>query len=133
MIAHQTPAMRPRAESVGQQIPESADWLARVRDGDPVACRRFVGEHAPRMYSIARRFLRCEHDSADVVQEAFGSAFRSLGSFGGKSAVSTWLYRIVVNACLMKLRAKSRQRTASVDELPPVFDANGRHAQPIAR
>lgn len=121
------------SDSSAEQRAESAEWLTRLRSGDPIACRKLVNDEAPRMLSIARRFLDCEHDSADAVQDAFGSAFRSLDSFGGNSTVSTWLYRIVVNACLMKLRAKSRRRTTSLDEMLPAFDDGGRHAATVGR
>jgi RNA polymerase sigma-70 factor (ECF subfamily) len=72
--------------------------------------------------------LRCEHDSDDAVQEAFISAFRSMGGFAGGSKLSTWLHRIVVNVCLMKLRARRPRREASIEPLLPQFDEHGHHA-----
>ena len=62
-------------------------------------------------YNVAYRMLRNVEDAEDAVQEAFISAYRSFASFKGQSKVSTWLYRIVVNACLMKIRKeKSRSK-----------------------
>ena len=62
-------------------------------------------------YNIALRMLRNTADAEDAVQEAFISAFRAFPNFRGQSKVSTWLYRIVVNACLMKIRkVKSRAK-----------------------
>ena len=55
-------------------------------------------------YNIALRMLRNTADAEDAVQEAFISAYRAFPKFKGQSKVSTWLYRIVVNACLMKIR-----------------------------
>ena len=55
-------------------------------------------------YNIALRMLRNPADAEDAVQEAFISAYRASPKFKGQSKVSTWLYRIVVNACLMKIR-----------------------------
>ncbi len=55
-------------------------------------------------YNIALRMLRNAADAEDAVQEAFISAYRAFPKFKGQSKVSTWLYRIVVNACLMKIR-----------------------------
>lgn len=107
--------------------------LEKVRAADPAACEAFVRRHMPRMLAIARRYFRCEHDRADVVQDAFVSAFRAMGSFAGDADIATWLYRIVVNACLMKLRAKSRRPAASIEELLPTFDETGHHAQSISR
>src|SRR5262249_33581127 len=75
-------------------------------------------------------FLRTEEDSADAVQDAFLSAFRSLGGFEGNSALGTWLHRIVVNVCLMRLRARSRGREVRIDLLP-TFDESGHHSRPV--
>ena len=55
-------------------------------------------------YNIALRMLRITADAEDAVQEAFISAYRAFPKFKGQSKASTWLYRIVVNACLMKIR-----------------------------
>ncbi len=55
-------------------------------------------------YNIALRMLRNTADAEDAVQEAFISAYRAFPKFKGQSKVSTWLHRIVVNACLMKIR-----------------------------
>ena len=55
-------------------------------------------------YNIAFRMLRNAADAEDAVQEAFVSAYRAFPSFQGRCKASTWLYRIVVNTCLMKIR-----------------------------
>ena len=70
-----------------------------------------VENYAGFAYNVAYRMLRNVDDAEDAVQEAFISAYRSFSSFKGQSKVSTWLYRIVVNACLMKIRKeKSRAK-----------------------
>jgi RNA polymerase sigma-70 factor (ECF subfamily) len=84
------------------------------------------------MLAVARRFLRQEEDSADAVQDAFLAAFRSLENFEGNSTLGTWLHRIIVNSCLMKLRAQSRCRAVPIDDLLPTFDEVGRHTEPVA-
>ena len=111
--------------------PDDAALLARVRAGDERACEALVRRHGGRMLAVARRFLRTEEDSADAVQDAFLSAFRSLDGFEGNSALGTWLHRIVVNVCLMRLRARSRSREVGIDGLLPVFDETGHHGRPV--
>jgi RNA polymerase sigma-70 factor (ECF subfamily) len=108
-----------------------AQLLADVRAGDEAASAALVRKHGGRMLAVARRFLRCEEDSADAVQDAFLSAFRSLAHFEGNSTLGTWLHRIVVNACLMKLRAQSRSRQVPIDDLLPTFDETGHHTRPV--
>ena len=68
-----------------------------------------VEAHSSMAYNIALRMLRNTADAEDAVQEAFISAYRAFPKFKGQSKVSTWLYRIVVNACLMKIRKDKNQ------------------------
>ena len=75
------------------------------------AFSQVVEDYADFAYNVAFRMLRNTEDAEDAVQEAFISAYRSFHRFKGESKVSTWLYRIVVNACLMKIRKeKSRSK-----------------------
>jgi RNA polymerase sigma-70 factor (ECF subfamily) len=110
---------------------DNVELLARVRAGDEFACEALVRQHGGRMLAVARRFLRSEEDSADAVQDAFLAAFRSLQGFEGNSALGTWLHRIVVNVCLMKLRSRSRSREVRIDDLLPSFDETGHHKSPV--
>jgi RNA polymerase sigma-70 factor (ECF subfamily) len=111
--------------------PDDVALLERIRAGDEQACEALVRQHGGRMLAVARRFLRTEEDSADAVQDAFLSAFRSLEGFERNSALGTWLHRIVVNVCLMRLRARSRSREVRIDDLLPTFDATGHHSHPV--
>lgn len=108
------------------------DLLSQLRRGDEDAYTRFVREYTGRMLAVARRFLHNEDDAADAVQDAFLSAFKALGRFEGNSSLGTWLHRIVVNTCLMKLRSKSRRRAYSIEDLLPTFDETGHHVQSVA-
>jgi RNA polymerase sigma-70 factor, ECF subfamily len=91
--------------------------------------RRFGGQ----LLATSRRFLRDEADCADAVQETFLAAFRAIDKFEGNSALGTWLHRIMVNVCLMKLRARTRRSEVSIDALLPTFDASGHHANAVRR
>ena len=99
--------------------------VARLRAGDESAFETLVRVHGGRLLAVARRFFTDEQDARDVVQEACLAAFRSVASFDGRAQLSTWLHRIVVNAALMKLRARRRRREEPIDELLPRFDADG--------
>jgi RNA polymerase sigma-70 factor (ECF subfamily) len=101
---------------------DDAALLGRVRGGDQAACEKLVCRHGGRMLVVARRFLRSEEDSADAVQDAFLAAFRALDTFEGHSSLGTWLHRIVVNTCLMRLRARARHRLVPLDDLLPACD-----------
>jgi RNA polymerase sigma-70 factor (ECF subfamily) len=77
------------------------------------------------MMICARRILHCEAESADAVQDAFLSAFRAIGSFEGNARLGTWLHRIVVNACLARLRARRRRRAVPLDDRLPASKESG--------
>ena len=101
------------------------ELLGKLREGDEFACEVLVREHGGRLLSVARRYLKSEEDARDAVQEGFVAAFRAIGRFEGGSSLSTWLHRIVINACLMKLRSARRRPEASIDDLLPKFDETG--------
>jgi len=99
--------------------------LDRLRVGDRAAFTRLVEQHGPRMLSLARGLLRSEHDAEDALQDAFLSASKAIGSFDGRSQLSTWLHRIIINACLMRWRAAARHPEQSIESLLPTFLPDG--------
>lgn len=107
-----------------------AALLARLRAREPQAFETLVRTQAARLLRVARRFLRDEEDARDAVQDAFVSAFRSIDRFAAGSTLATWLHRIVVNACLMKLRTMRRHPEEAIDDLLPHFAEDGHQAEP---
>lgn len=83
--------------------------------GDSEAFTILISRHRDRLWAVALRTVRHREDAADALQDALISAFRRASSFRGQSAVTTWLHRIVVNACLDKLR---RNKVRAADPLP---------------
>jgi RNA polymerase sigma-70 factor (ECF subfamily) len=97
-----------------------AELVARLRAGDEEAYETLFRTHARAMLAVARRFFGDTDEAADAAQDAFVSAFRAMGSFAGNARIGTWLHRIAVNACLMKLRGRKRSRHVPLDDpLPP--------------
>ena len=90
-------------------------------DGHGTAFGELFRRHKDRMWAVALRTVRDPELAADCVQDAFIAAFRRAGSFRGEAAVTTWLHRIVVNACFDRLR---RRRPTS--ELPE-YELADRH------
>ena len=114
----------------GATLPDESALLERLRRGDDDAFEELVRAYGGRMLAVARRFLPGEEDARDAVQDAFLSAFRSIGRFEGQARLSTWLHRIVVNAALMKLRTRRRKPEQSIEELLPGFLEDGHLARP---
>lgn len=86
---------------------------SQKRIEDPGATTDFdhiVEEHSVFVYNVAFRMMGNPQDAEDVAQEAFISAYRAFGRFRGDSKVTTWLYRITVNAALMRLRKERKAR-----------------------
>lgn len=104
---------------------DEAALIARLRAKDDDAFALLVRSYAGRLLSVARRFLNSEEDARDAVQDAFVSAFRSIGNFKAGSSLATWLHRIVVNSALMRLRSKRRHPEEELDELLPKFQTDG--------
>jgi RNA polymerase sigma-70 factor (ECF subfamily) len=73
--------------------------------GDASAFSVLVTRHQDRLWAIALRTMRNPEEAADALQDAYISAFRRAGTFRGDSLVTTWLHRIVVNACLDRIRS----------------------------
>jgi RNA polymerase sigma-70 factor (ECF subfamily) len=84
-----------------------AELLKLHVNGDAEAFGELFLRHRDRLWAVAVRTLSDPEDAADALQEAMISAFRRAGSFRGESAVTTWLHRIVVNACLDRMRRRS--------------------------
>ncbi|HET6625184.1 MAG TPA: RNA polymerase sigma factor SigM [Nocardioidaceae bacterium] len=92
--------------------------------GDPDAFGTLFARHRDRLWAVALRTTGDPEEAADALQDAMISAFRRAGSFRGEAAVTTWLHRIVVNACLDRLR---RRRVRSADALPDEPDHDAGH------
>jgi RNA polymerase sigma-70 factor (ECF subfamily) len=107
--------------------------LERLRRGDQEAFTELVEGNTARLLAVAQRILRNEHDARDAVQEAFLMAFKGLPAFNGSAKLSTWLHRIAVNACLMRLRRRKHRAEASIDDLLPRFDESGHWADAPGR
>ncbi|MFF7675540.1 RNA polymerase sigma factor SigM [Actinacidiphila glaucinigra] len=102
-------------QGTGGEISDS-DLLARHVAGDPNAFGELVRRHRDRLWAVALRTLGDREEAADAVQDALVSAFRSAHTFRGQSAVTTWLHRITVNACLDRARKAASRRTAAVTD-----------------
>jgi len=86
-----------------------ADLVARALRREGAAFRIIMTRYNQRLYRLARGIVGRASEAEDVVQEAYVHAFRSLETFRGDSALSTWLSRIVINEALGRLRKQKRE------------------------
>ncbi|MBL0871576.1 MAG: sigma-70 family RNA polymerase sigma factor [Phycisphaerales bacterium] len=127
--------MTPRAQAepvlggvglgVSGEAEVEASLVERLRAKDPDAYVELLKLLGGRMLAVARRMLNNEEDARDAVQEAMLACCKHIDTFDGRSQVGTWLHRIVVNACLMKRRSRSRRPERSIEDLLPTFVEDG--------
>jgi RNA polymerase sigma-70 factor, ECF subfamily len=96
-----------------------SELITESRNGNSEAMDELFRRHYPVCLKLARRILPTGDESSDAVQSAYLSAFRSIESFRGDSTFKTWITRIVINQCLMRLRdSVHSRRCVSLDDLP---------------
>ena len=96
-------------------VADDGALLAAHVSGDPNAFGTLFARHRDRLWAVALRTAGDPEEAADALQDALISAFRRADSYRGDAAVTTWLHRIVVNACLDRLR---RRKVRLADSLP---------------
>jgi RNA polymerase sigma-70 factor, ECF subfamily len=105
----------PVRENAGRDDSERS-LVQRAQSGDEQAFATLFQLHKKRVYSVCLQMTKDVADAEDLTQEAFLQVFRSVNSFRGDSAFSTWLYRVAVNTVLMKLRRRKTPPILSLDE-----------------
>ena len=95
---------------------EERAWLDRCAVGDERAIRWVLNRYRDRVVRLAAHVLHNPREAEDVAQEAFVKAFRQIGQFRGESGFYAWLYRIVINLCLDRLRRKCMTAETPLEE-----------------
>jgi RNA polymerase sigma-70 factor (ECF subfamily) len=118
-----TAALRPAAAmGVNVSVPDArADLLTRARSGDTAAFRELYAQHH-RQVASQLAFLVPRSDLEDVLQDVFVEVYRSLKRFEGRSAFTTWLYRLTVHVAMKARRKHTRSRLDIVEDLPDSAD-----------
>ena len=100
-------------------IQQDTDILIRCKQGDVAAFGILVDKHQNYAYTLAFRLLCNEEDARDAVQESFVRVWRHISKYNFRAKFTTWLYRIVTNICLDKIKARSRAKNVlpySIDD-----------------
>ena len=99
----------------------------RVQGGDGAAFEELVAATHRSTFTLAFRLTGNEHDAADVVQEAYLRAFRSIHGFRGEASFHTWLYRITANCASSYLGKRSRDRHEELRDDAVLVDVREEH------
>ncbi|MFH1570239.1 MAG: RNA polymerase sigma factor [Gemmatimonadota bacterium] len=92
------------------------ELVRRCRDGDKTAYEALCRQHGPRLMQVAESLLGNRQDAEDAVQQAFVRLYEQIGSFRGESALGTYLYRILVNACQDLRRRRPRRPVLELED-----------------
>lgn len=105
------------------------ELIERARNGDSAALDDLLRRHHTRLHAVCLRILGRRADADDATQNALIAIVRGLPSFDGRSAFSTWAYRIATNAALDELRRRRRRPQPRLD----TTEATGRSPEPDPR
>ncbi len=106
-----------RAHLVADEADSDMVYVRRVQEGDVAAFDYLVRRYRERLYSVIYNLTSNREDAADLTQEAFIKAFRSIQRFRGNASFFTWLYRIGVNTTLSQLKKNRMRRFFSLDNV----------------
>src|SRR5690606_6053733 len=93
-----------------------SELISQAAAGDHSAFHRLVERHRARVYRVAYQFAGNQHDAEDIAQEVFIMVYRSLGRFRQDAQLTSWMYRIVMNACIDRRRRHSPAGAAPFGE-----------------
>jgi len=110
-------------------MPDESLVLMIAESGSEDALNEILNRYRERIYRTALKVTNNHSDAEDVVQEVSFRIFKKAHSFRTDSKFSTWLYRLVTNEAISKLRKIKRERTVSLDDFMPRFEDDGHHAE----
>jgi RNA polymerase sigma-70 factor, ECF subfamily len=106
---------------------DESELVRRLKARDEQALEIIFNLYSAKLYNVAHRILGEVADSEEVVQDVFWTAYRKAQSFRGNSQLSTWLYRLTVNAALGKIRRSKKKKEVEYEEYLPKFQKDGHH------
>ncbi len=90
-------------------------YIQKIKDGDVGAYANLVDRHKKMAFNIAMQIIGNREDAEEITQDAFLKAYQALDRYKGESKFSTWLYRIIYNASISKMR-KKKLNQVSIDD-----------------
>jgi len=110
----------------------SAALVAALKRQEPTAFEQLIAQHGAMLYRVALRLMGQQEEAEDVLLQTLLTVYEKIDTFDERSALTTWLFRIVVNTALMRLRAKSLRPEELLDPLGAHFTEEGQHGREVA-
>lgn len=95
------------------------ELIAQFKKGSVSAYEELIARYETKVFNLSMRLTRNQEDAEEVLQDVFTTIFRKIDSFQGKSAFSSWVYRVTSNAAFMLLRKKRQKPTLALEDLTP--------------
>lgn len=105
-----------RSDSDVEDLSDEA-LVDRILDDDYQAYEELVRRYRDKAYRLAWSLVKDDAEAQDVVQEAFLNIYRKLDTFSGESKLGSWIYRVVVNAALMRMRKRDRRSEIGLEDM----------------
>ena len=96
--------------------------LQHLKGGSREALSLLWQAHSANVLNLAFRMMKDRDEAEDILMDVFVQAPKAVQGFRGESALGTWLYRLTINACLMKLRAQKRHRELEEEKLDTIVE-----------
>ncbi len=110
----QLPLFEGRHRSVANILAERA-FVKKLQAGERTAFAELLHLYEPKVFRLAKRYARNEADAEDLTQDIFLAVYKSIRNFGGRSRLSTWIFRVALNHC-MEYHRRMRPEAVSLDE-----------------
>ncbi len=120
--------MHDQEPRIAQSAPSGGVLIARLRARDPGALEILMERHASHVFRVAFSIIRNGADAEEVVQDVFLSLFEKISAFQERAALGTWLYRVTINAALVRRRGKRVELEVSLEDQLPTFREGGHRA-----
>ena len=104
---------------------EEEQLVKNLQAGKADSFEQLANLYQKKIYALSFNLTRNAMDSEDVTQEVLLTLFKKIHTFQGRSAFSSWVYRITLNATYMKLRGRKKEQSISIEELLPSFNRAG--------
>lgn len=112
-------------------VVDETKLVREMQEGKLEAFEDMVERYQKKVYSLAFNLTHNQTESEDIVQEVFLRVFTKINTFLGKSAFSSWLYRITLNVSYMKLKSRKKNEQIQIEDLMQKYQENGFHITAI--
>lgn len=101
------------------EMASDSSLVDALRKGDSSCFGELIERYGEKVHNLALRITRNQEDTEEILQDVFVTVFHKIDKFEGKSAFSSWLYRVTVNTAFMKLRKRKQNASVSLEEVSP--------------